>query len=217
MKLPMKLYFSPLACSLASRITFYEAGADIEYLYADTKTKRLEDGSDFLAINPMGQVPTLEVDDGTLLTENSAILQYVAECLPAAQLAPASGMARAQLQKWLGFIGTELHKAVYMPLLDPKAPEAVKAYARDKIPLRMDCLQKHLAGREFVLDRFSIADAYLTTILNWSAAVGLKLTPWPAVAAYYQRMLQRPAVGRAVSEEFALYQKEQAHQSAVRQ
>ena len=217
MKQPMKLYFSPLACSLATRITFYEAGADIEYCYADTKTKRLEDGSDFLAINPMGQVPTLEADDGTLLTENTAILQYIAECLPSAQLAPTSGMARAQLQKWLGFIGTELHKAVYMPLLDAKASEAVKAYARDKIPLRMDFLQKHLAGREFLLDRFSIADAYLTTILNWSAAVGLKLTPWPAVAAYYQRMLQRPAVARAVGEEFALYQKEQPHQSAARQ
>jgi len=213
----MKLYFSPLACSLATRISCYEAGADFEYRHVDPRTKRLEDGSDFLAINPMGQVPTLEAEDGTLLTENSAILQYVAECLPAARLAPTGGMARAQLQKWLGFIGTELHKAVFMPLLDAKAPEAVKAYARDKIPLRLDFLEKYLAGREFLLDRFSIADAYLATILNWSAFVGVKLTPWPAVAAYYQRMLQRPAVSRALGEEFALYQKEHAPQPAARQ
>lgn len=212
----MKLYFSPLACSLATRIACYEAGAAIEYRYADTKTKRLEDGSDFLAVNPMGQVPVLETADGELLTENSAILQYVAEQLPAAQLAPGGGMQQAQLRKWLGFIGTELHKAVYVPLLDAKAPDAVKAYARDKIQLRMDVLQRHLDGREFLLERFSIADAYLTTVLNWSAAVGLKLAPWPAVAAYYQRMLQRPAVSRAVSEEFALYQKELAHQAAAR-
>ncbi len=212
----MKLYFSPLACSLASRIVFYEAGAPAEYVYADTKTKRLEDGSDFLAVNPMGQVPVLETADGGLLTENTAILQYLAEQLPQARLVPAEGLARAQLRKWLGFIGTELHKAVYVPLLDRKAPDAVKAYARDKIQLRMDVLQQHLDGREFLLDHFTVADAYLATVLNWSAAVGLKLTPWPAVATYYQRMLERPALGRAVREEFALYQKEQAPQLAAR-
>jgi glutathione S-transferase len=212
----MKLYFSPLACSLASRIAFYEAAVEAEYVYANTKTKRLEDGSDFLAVNAMGQVPVLETADGSLLTENTAILQYLAEQLPQAQLAPADGAGLAQLRKWLGFIGTELHKAVYVPLLDAKAPDAVKEYARAKIQLRMDVLQKHLDGREFLLDRFSVADAYLATVLNWSAAVGLKLTPWPAVAAYYQRMLQRPALGRAVREEFALYQREQAPQAATR-
>ncbi len=211
----MKLYFSPLACSLATRIAFYEAGAPVEYVYADTKTKRLEDGSDFLAVNPMGQVPTLEADDGSLLTENTAILQYVAEQLPAARLAPAGGVERAQLQKWLGFIGTELHKAVYVPLLDAKAPDAVKTYSRDKIPLRMAVLQQQLDGREFLLDRFTVADAYLTTVLNWSAYIGLKLEPWPAVAAYYQRMTQRAAVKRAIGEEFALYQKEQAQHRAA--
>ncbi|HZR36725.1 MAG TPA: glutathione binding-like protein [Nevskia sp.] len=216
----MKLYFSPLACSLASRIVFYEAGATAEYVYADTKAKRLEDGSDFLAVNPMGQVPVLETADGSLLTENTAILQYLAEQLPQARLAPAGSAEQAQLRKWLGFVGTELHKAVYVPLLDAKAPDAVKAYARDKIPLRMGVLQQHLDGREFLLDRFSVADAYLATVLNWSAAVGLKLAPWPAVDAYYQRLLQRPALGRAVREEFALYQQEQqkarAPQAAAR-
>lgn len=215
----MKLYFSPLACSLASRIAFYEAGAPAEYIYADTRTKRLEDGSDFLAVNPMGQVPVLETVDGERLTENTAILQYLAEQLPQAQLMPAGGVELAQLRKWLGFIGTELHKAVYVPLLDRKAPDAVKDYSRAKIQLRMDVLQQHLDGRQFLLDRFTIADAYLTTVLNWSAAVGLKLDPWPAVAAYYQRMLQRPAVSRAMGEEFALYQQEQkaqAQQAAAR-
>ena len=210
----MKLYFSPLACSLATRIAFYEAGAEAEYSYADTRTKRLSDGSDFFRINPMGQVPVLQTDDGVLLTENTAILQYVADCFPSAQLAPAGRIERAQLQKWLGFIGTELHKTIYIPLLDAKAPDSVKTYARDKIGRRMDLLQQHLAGREFVLDRFTIADAYLTTILNWSAPTGVKLSPWPAVAGYYQRMLQRPHVARAVGEEYAMYQEEQAHQAA---
>ena len=113
----MDLYFSPLACSMATRIALYEAGADARYIYRD-RNKRLPDGSDFLQINPLGMVPTLRTDEGDLLTENGAILQYVAERFPGANLAPASGIARARLQQWLSFIGTELHKAIFIPLLD---------------------------------------------------------------------------------------------------
>jgi glutathione S-transferase len=205
----MELYFAPLACSLATRIAFYEAEAPARYTQADTHAKKLLDGSDFFAINPMGQVPALRLDDGTILTENTAILQYVAEQFPQAHLAPVSGRERSRLQQWLGFIGTELHKAIFIPLLDQKSSEEVKAYARDKIGLRMGILQAHLRDREYVLDSFSIADAYLTTILNWATASKVDLQQWPEVHAYHQRMLKRPSIARAVGEEFALYKAEQ--------
>lgn len=205
----MELYFAPLACSLATRIALYEAAAPARYTQANTHTKKLPDGSDFFAINPMGQVPALRLDDGSILTENTAILQYVAEQFPRARLAPAGGRERSELQQWLGFIGTELHKAIFIPLLDVKASEEVKAYARDKIALRMRILQTHLRDREYVLDSFSIADAYLTTILNWANASKIDLQQWPEVHAYYQRMLQRPSIARAAGEEFALYKEEQ--------
>ncbi|HXZ85540.1 MAG TPA: glutathione binding-like protein [Myxococcota bacterium] len=206
----MNLYFAPLACSLATRISLYEAGADAQFTQVDTRSKRLADGGDFYAVNPMGQVPALRTDEGEILTENTAVLQYVADRFPAAKLAPDGLRARARLREWLGFIGTELHKAVFVPLLDPKAPEAVKAYAREKLALRMGVLEKHLAGREFLLDVFSIADAYLATILNWTRATNVSLAPWPAVADYHARMLKRPSVARAVAEELALYQAAQA-------
>jgi glutathione S-transferase len=210
----MELYFAPLACSLATRIALYEAAAPARYTQANTHTKKLLDGGDFFAINPMGQVPALRLDDGSILTENTAILQYVAEQFPQARLAPAGGRERSELQQWLGFIGTELHKAIFIPLLDDKASEAVKAYARDKIALRMRILQTHLRDREYVLDSFSIADAYLTTILNWANASKIDLQQWPEVHAYCQRMLQRPSIARATGEEFALYKEEQRRKSA---
>ncbi len=206
----MDLYFAPLACSLATRIALYEAGAPARFIQADTRTKKLEDGGDFFAINPMGQVPALRLDDGSILTENTAILQYVAERLPEARLAPAAGAERARLQQWLGFIGTELHKAVFVPLLDDRASEEVKRYSRDKIALRMATLQAHLRGREYLLDTFSIADAYLTSILNWAGATQVDLKQWPEVHEYHQRMLERPSIARATGEEFALYKEEQA-------
>ncbi|HEY7639159.1 MAG TPA: glutathione binding-like protein [Steroidobacteraceae bacterium] len=210
----MELYFAPLACSLATRIALYEAGAAARYTQADTHSKKLLDGSDFFAINPMGQVPALRLEDGSILTENTAILQYVAEQFPRARLAPTSGRERSRLQQWLGFIGTELHKAIFIPLLDDHAPEGAKAYAREKIGLRMQILETHLRDREFVLDAFSIADAYLTTILNWATASKVNLQQWPEVYAYHQRMLQRPSIARAAGEEFALYNEEQARRKA---
>src|SRR5262245_41016922 len=197
----MQLYFAPLACSLATRISLYEAGAPAQFVRVDTRAKRLEDGGDFYAVNPLGQVPVLRTDDGALLTENTAVLQYVADRFPEAKLAPDGPFERARLREWLGFIGTGRHKAVFVPLLDAAMPEAGKAYAREKIPLRMGVLEKHLSGREFLLDRFSVADAYLATVLNWAGATGVSLAPWPAVKAYHERILARPNVARAVSEE----------------
>ena len=213
----MELYFAPLACSLATRISLYEVGApagNARFTQVDTRAKRLADGGDFLAVNPMGQVPVLRTDTGESLTENTAVLQYVADRFPEAKLVPDGTLARARLREWLGFIGTELHKAVFVPLLDAKAPDAVKAYAREKLALRMAVLEKHLAGREYLLEAFSVADAYLTTILNWTAATAVKLDEWPAVQEYHRRMLKRPSVARAFGEELALYQAELARAKA---
>ncbi|MEX2205795.1 MAG: glutathione binding-like protein [Myxococcota bacterium] len=213
----MELYFAPLACSLATRISLYEVGAaaaNARFTQVDTRAKRLADGGDFLAVNPMGQVPVLRTDAGEALTENTAVLQYVADRFPEAKLVPDGTLERARLREWLGFIGTELHKAVFVPLLDAKAPDAVKAYAREKLALRMAVLEKHLAGREYLQDAFSVADAYLTTILNWTAATAVSLSEWPAVQEYHRRMLERPSIARAFGEELALYQAELARAKA---
>lgn len=206
----MELYFAPLACSLATRIALYEAGATARYTQADTHNKTLPDGSDFFAVNPMGQVPALRLDDGSILTENTAVLQYVAEKFPQARLAPPPGIERTRMQQWLGFIGTELHKAVFVPMLDEHASEEVKRYSREKLQRRMETLQAHLRGREFLLDEFSIADAYLATILNWAQATHVDLQQWPVVHEYHQRMLKRPSIAKAAGEEFAMWKEEVA-------
>lgn len=210
----MDLYFSPLACSMATRISLYEAGADAHYIYRD-RNKRLPDGSDFLAINPLGMVPALRTDEGDVLTENAAILQYVAACFPEAKLAPERGAEHARLQQWLSFIGTELHKAVFLPLLDSKAPADAKTYAAGLAEARLGLVDKHLAGREFLLDRFSVADAYLYTVLNWSRATPIDVTRWPAIKAYLSNLRKRPSVAKAVGEEGALYAQEQARHKAA--
>lgn len=204
----MDLYFSPLACSLASRITVYEAGAEdkVALRPVNTKTKRTADGADYLAVNPMGLVPALRMPDGEILTENSAILPFLADQFPDKDLAPRDGVARARLTQWMGFIGTELHKALFTPLLSSSAPDDAKAYALKGAPERLGYLNAYLTGRDFLLDRFSVADAYLTTILNWAQFVKIDLKAYPAVADYFARMTARPTVARALKEEFGLYQ-----------
>jgi glutathione S-transferase len=211
----MDLYFSPLACSMASRIAFYEADADARFIEVDTKAKRTLDGENFLAVNPLGLVPALRTDDGELLTENAAILQYIADRFPMADLAPAGGMARSRLQQWLSFIGTELHKALFVPLLDKTMPENAKAYIQAKGDAALDHLNTYLDGRDYLLDRFTVADGYLVTVLNWSRATPVDLAKWPAVAAYHKRLKERPSVARALSEELALYTAEQKRHKAA--
>jgi glutathione S-transferase len=212
----MDLYFSPLSCSMATRISFYEAGADARYIQVDLKSKRLvADGADFLAVNDMGQVPVLRTDDGALLTENPTVLLYVADRFPDSGLAPRDGLDRYRLQQWLGFANSELHKATFVPLLDARCPEGGKAYAHDKTALRLGHLARHLQDREFVLDRFTVADAYLATVLNWARFSGVDLAAWPAVDAYYRRTIARPSVARALAEEMALYKAEQARRDAA--
>jgi len=210
----MELYFSPLACSLATRIAFYEAGYDARYVQVDTKRKQLPDGSDFLRINPLGQVPVLRTDDGQLLFENTAILPYVADHLPSAKLAPIGGLERTRLQQWLGFISTELHKALFVPMLDASASNEVKQYSREKVALRMSALQTRLAEREWLLDAFSVADIYLAVVLNWARYCDVDLAPWPAVLGHFKRVVARPAAARGFEEENALYRTEPAREKA---
>ncbi|KAM3108788.1 glutathione binding-like protein [Phormidesmis sp. 146-20] len=212
----MNLYFAPLACSLATRIALYESGTKAQYTYVDLKAKRLADGSDFFKVTPMGQVPVLHTDEGIILTENPAILQYVADRFSTA-LAPTKELERFQLQQWLNFISTELHKAVFVPLLDSQAPQRVKEYAREKVLLRLGYLQDHLSAHDFLLDRFTVADAYLVTVLNWVKPCSIELAQWSAVYAYHQRLLKRASIAKAVGEEWVLYQKEQAQSASLSQ
>ena len=174
----MDLYFSPMACSMATRIAAYEAGAEIKFLKVDTKArpKRVEDGTEFLAINAMGQVPVLRTDDGELIVENPVILQYIADRFPAAGLIAADGPERRKVQSWLSFVGSELHTGVFIALLNPKAPDGAKAFAREIVVERLAYLDAHLKGREFLAGRFSVADAYLFVMLTWARHVALDLS-----------------------------------------
>ena len=205
----MDLYFSPLACSLSARIALYEAGASADFVEVDSKTKRTSRGEDFVTVNPLRLVPTLRTDDQQVLTENAAILQYLGRRHPEASLLPAdeSGLMRAQ--QWLCFLGTELHKGLFTPLLDSKTPEGAKQYARDKYLSRLDVIEAQLTGREFLLDTFSVADAYLIVMLNWTVPTAIDLSRWPAIKAYAKRLRERPSVARAMAEERDLYNTEQ--------
>jgi len=206
----MKLYFSPLACSLATRIVLYEAGAAATFERVDLRTKLDSSGRDFRRVHPLGLVPTLELANGTFLRENAAVLQHVARAYPEARLAPTEPASLAELQQWLSFIGSELHKALFIPLLDAQAPTPVKAYALDKADGRLGWLADELRDREFLLARFSVADAYLFTVLNWSTAAPVDLSRWPALASYQARLGQRPSIARALGEERAMYRAEPA-------
>ena len=201
----MDVYFSPLACSLASRITLYETGQAATFHRVDTKTGKTAAGDDYRAINPKNLVPALRTDDGAVLTENAAILPYLADRRPDAGLAP-TGFARYQLQQWLSFIGSELHKWVFTPLLSPTLSAESKAVAKEAAASRLAYLNDHLTGRDWLLDDFSVADAYLAAVLNWNQAVKLDFSPYPAIQAYQARLMTRPAVQKAAAEEFALYQ-----------
>lgn len=211
----MELYFSPLACSMASRIVVYETGASATFIEVDPKTKRTPDAIDYLTINPLGLVPALSTDEGDLLFENAAILQWIAERHPHSGLVPREGMARSRLQQWLSFIGTELHKALFIPLFDKNLPDATRSKTLEIGSKRLAYLDHHLSGREFLLDQFTVADAYLFTVLNWNIATPVDLGAWTAVQAYYLRLKSRPTIARALKEEFQLYAAEQQRHKAA--
>jgi glutathione S-transferase len=214
----MDLYFSPMACSLASRIAVYEAAAkDVRFIEVDPKTKRTLDGpnADYRKIYPVGLVPLLRVDDGSLLSENVAILQYIAGRYPAAKLAPTDETERARLQQWLCFIGTELHKALFVPLFDQKAPEGTRAHVLQKQDSRLQYLNDYLNGREYLLDRFSVADAYLYAVLNWTLPTRVDLARFPAIKRYHESLQARPSIAKAFLEEMDLYKAELVRHKAA--
>lgn len=204
----MDLYFAPLSCSLASRIVLYEAGMPAEFHEVVLSTKRTKAGDDYLVINPKGQVPALRTDEGEILTEGPAVLQYLADQAPESHLAPpASTMERTRLQQWLNYISTEVHKAVFYLLFNPDAPAEAKAFAREGLIVKYNLLSDHLANREFLVgETFTVADAYLVVTLGWAAPAGIDLLRWPVLASYKDRLMTRPAVGRAFAEEAALRQ-----------
>ncbi len=198
----MKLYYSPGACSLSPHIALHEAGLAFEAVKAPTKTHKLDDGTDYYSINPLGYVPLLELDDGTRLREGPAIVQYIADQMPARNLAPANGtMARYKLQEWLTFIGTEIHKG-FSPLFNPASPDEVKAAAREKLAGRLKWVDGELAGKQYLMgDTFSVADGYLFTTTNWAKPTGVDLSGFANLLAYRERVGARPAVQAAMRAE----------------
>ena len=199
----MKLYFSPGACSLSPHIALREAGIEFELERVDMTTRKTATGADFSAINPMGYVPALRLDDGEILTEGAAIVQYIADQLPEAGLAPAAGtLARARLQQHLNFVASELHKA-FGPLFNANASVEAKRTAVANVGRRFDHVEGLLAdGRAFLLgDRFSVADAYLFVVSNWAKPTGIGLERWPKLAAFLERVAGRDAVQAAMRAE----------------
>ncbi|MDP2826928.1 MAG: glutathione transferase GstA [Sulfuritalea sp.] len=198
----IKLYYSPGACSLSPHIALAEAGLAYTLERVDLKTKKTETGVDFFTINPIGFVPVLQLDDGQLLTEGPAIVQYIADLAPAKKLAPPAGsFERVRLQEALNFISTELHKS-FSPLFNPAAPEEWKTFTRGLIGRRLDVIEQKLAGRDYLLGEFSVADGYLFTFLGWGRLVDVDVREnRPLLAAYIDRVKARPAVQQAMKEE----------------
>jgi len=198
----MKLYYSPGACSLSPHIVLREAGLAFEPVLAPTKTHKLPDGSDYYAVNPLGYVPMLELDDGTRLREGPAIVQYIADQVPTKNLAPANGtLPRYRLQEWLTFIGTEIHKQ-FSPLFNPAIPEEAKQVFRDKLAQRFEFVDGQLEGRDYLMgDHFSVADAYLFTVSNWTRPMNIDLSQRKNLLAWRERVAARPAVQEAMKAE----------------
>ena len=202
----MELYFSPFACSFAARVTIYEASLEneIRLRAVDLKTLMLDDGQSYLAIHSVGQVPALLTREGRLLTENLAILLYIADMAKAASLAPADGYARYDLLQWLSFIGGELHMRVFKALVSSTPNEGAQEAAIAAAPKRLGYLDSHLSHCNYLLSEFSVADAALIAILNWARHIRMDLVPYPAIRSYYERQLTRPAVARAIADEMKL-------------
>lgn len=198
----MKLYYSPSACSLSPHIVANELGLAIELVKVDVVAKRTEHGEDFLAINPKGLVPVLQLDDGTVLTEGPAVVQYLADLKPEAQLAPASGsMARYRLQEMLGYINSELHQG-YMPLFNPACSDEVRSARMAHLHKHYRLLEATLGRTPFLLgDRFTVTDAYLFVVTRWAEFVKLDLSAFPRLLAFQARIAARPAVQAAMHRE----------------
>jgi len=198
----MKLYFAPGACSLSPHIVLQEAGIAAEVEQVDNREKKTKSGKDYWTINPKGQVPALQLDSGEILTEGPVIVQYLADQKPGTGLVPAAGtIERYRVQEWLNFITSELHKS-FGPIFRPTTPDAYKAISKENIGKRFDWLDKQLAGRPYLMgDRFTVADAYLFTVLRWSSRIEIDVAKWLNLQAYMDRVGARPKVQAAMKEE----------------
>jgi glutathione S-transferase len=198
----MKLYYSPGACSLSPHIVLRESGLPFTPVMASTKTHQLPDGTDYYTINPLGYVPLLELDDGTRLAEGPAIVQYIADQVPAKKLAPPAGtMERYRLQSWLTFIGTELHKSIGS-MFNKSFGDQAMAVFKKKGEERLAWVDKQLAGKQYLMgDQFTVADAYLFTVAGWGRYVGVDIKSLPNLSAFMARVAARPAVQEAMKAE----------------
>jgi len=194
----MKLYFKPGACSLAPHIVLRELGLSFELDRVDTKAGKTANGKEFRSINPKGYVPTLQLEDGTVLTEGVAILQYLADRKPELGLAPKlDSVERYQLQEWLNYVATELHKGFGGPLFTGASDETKRA-VRETYSNKLDFVSERLKAHQFLLgERFTVADAYLFTVLSWSNGRGIELERWPVLKQYFDRIAARPATRAA--------------------
>ena len=198
----MKLYFAPGACSLSPHIVLRESGAQFDLEQVNNQEKKTKSGTDYWTINPKGQVPVLELDNGERLTEGPVIVQYIADKQPASGLVPPAGTSeRYRVQEWLNFTTSELHKT-FGPMFRPTTPDAYKVISKENLGKRFDWLNQQLAGRQYLMgDKFTVADAYLFTVLRWSSRVDIDLAKWPNLKAYADRVAARPKVQEAMKVE----------------
>ena len=198
----MKLYYAPGACSLAPHIVASEAGLNLDLEKVDLGAHKTESGRDYRAINPKGYVPALEFGAGEVLTEASAVIQYLADQAPASGLVPAQGTPeRYRLLEWIGFISTELHKG-FGPLWNPTTPDAVRQATIDRLRQRFAHVEESLAKGPYLTgEHFTIADAYAFTILNWTNFHKISLADYPRIRAFMDRVAARPKVQDALRQE----------------
>jgi glutathione S-transferase len=198
----MKLYYSPGACSFSPHIVLHESGLPFETERVDLKAKKTASGIDYNTINPKSYVPALVMDNGELLTEGPAIVQYIADLVPEKKLAPPAGtLERYRLQEWLNYISSEIHKG-FGPFFNPLASEEMKSATKLRLEKRFGFAGKALEGKNYLLgDTFTVADAYLFIMLRWTRAHGIDLSPWPALDAYFNRIAVRPAVIATLKDE----------------
>ena len=206
----MELFASPMACSLASHITALEAGLPVKVRFVENK--KTDDGGDYYEISAKGYVPALRLDDGQVLNEGPSVLQYLADRKPEAGLAPAWGtVERYQLIDTLNYLSTEVHKRIFYNVFNQASAEPTKAAARALFEPTLDYLSRELGSNDYLVgDRFTVADAYLVTMLNWALFLKVDLAKWPTISAYHQKHLKRPAVVQAMGVEMAERQRRAA-------
>jgi glutathione S-transferase len=197
-----QLYYAPAACSLSVHIILRELGETPKLVKVSTKSKKMEDGGDYLTVTPKGYVPALRIPGGEVLTENAAILQYLADTKPDTVAPKAGTLERFRVNEWLTYTTSEIHKT-FSPLFNPATPDDQKAALKDRLAARFDFVEKHLGdGRAYLTgDKFTIADAYMFVVVNWSNYQGIDLARWPKLKAYQDRVQARPHTQAALKAE----------------